>query len=184
MLSLGGQPMITQVIERLGRQVERIVINANGDPARFRGFGLPVVADTVEGLPGPLAGLLAGMAYSLRAMGGADIVTVAADTPFIPADLVARLAAARREADAPLALAASDSGTHHTIGLFSIALMGGLAATLKAGHRKAGAWAARHRPAIVAFDTIIAGGRHIDPFFNVNRPEDLARAQEYVEALA
>lgn len=183
MLSLARQPMITHVVERLGRQVERMVINANGDPARFRGYGLPVIADTVEGFAGPLAGLLAGMAYSLQAMGGADVVTVAADTPFIPDDLVARLAAARREADVPLALAASESGTHHTVGLFSIALMGDLAATLKAGHRKAGAWAAQHRPVIVMFDTIVAGGRHIDPFFNVNRPEDLARAEEYAEAL-
>lgn len=184
MLSLGRRPMIAHVVERLAGQVERIVINANGDPARFRGFGLPVIADTLEGLLGPLAGLLAGMEYSLKAMGGADIVTVAADTPFFPADLVARLAAARREADVPLALAASESGTHHTIGLLSIALMGDLAATLKAGHRKAGDWTARHRPAIVKFDTIVAGGRHIDPFFNVNRPEDLARAEEYAEAFA
>jgi molybdopterin-guanine dinucleotide biosynthesis protein A len=184
MLSLGRQPMITHVVERLAGQVERVILNANGDPARFRGLGLPVIADTIEGLPGPLAGLLAGMDYSLKAMGGANIVTVAADTPFFPPDLVARLVAARREADAPIALAASESGTHHTIGLFSIALMGDLAATLKAGDRKAGAWAARHRPAIARFDAIVAGGRHIDPFFNINRPEDLARAEEYAEALA
>ena len=184
MLSLGRQPMITHVVERLTGQVERIIINANGDPARFRGFGLPVVADTIEGVPGPLAGLLAGMDYSLKAMGAADIVTVAADTPFIPADLVARLVAARAAADVPVALAASESGTHHTIGLFSMALMGDLAATLKAGHRKVGDWTGRHRPAIVPFDTMIAGSRHIDPFFNINRPEDLARAEEYAEALA
>lgn len=183
MLSLGGQPMIAHVVDRLAGQVERIVINANGDPARFRGFGLPVIADTVEGFAGPLAGLLTGMGYSLKAMGGADIVTVAADTPFFPADLVARLGAERARADVPLALAASESGTHHTIGLFSMALMGDLATTLKAGHRKVADWTARHRPAVVMFDTIVAGGRHIDPFFNINRPEDLARAEDYAEAL-
>ncbi len=184
MLSLRREPMIAHAVERLSSQVERIVINANGDPARFRGFGLPVVADTLEGFAGPLAGLLAGMTYSLQAAGAADLVTVAADTPFFPLDLVERLRVARIESDARLALAASESGTHQTFGLWSMALMGDLAGYLRAGNRKVSDWTGQHRPALAHFDMIVAGSRHIDPFFNINRPEDLARAEDYAEAMA
>lgn len=184
MLSLDRQPMIAHVVERLSSQVERIIINANGDPVRFRGFGLPVVEDMIEGFAGPLAGLLAGMDYSMRAAGAADIVTVAADTPFFPLDLVVRLTAARTEADARLALAVSESGTHQTFGLWSMALMGDLAGYLRAGNRKVSDWTGQHRPALAHFDLIMTESRHIDPFFNINRPEDLARAEDYAEALA
>ena len=183
MLSLGGRPMIAPVVDRLTPQVERLVINANGNLARFQGFGLPVLADTIGGFAGPLAGLLAGMAYSLQAMGGASIVSVAGDTPFFPADLVARLRAAQEDDTGRLVLAGSESGVHPTFGLWPATLMGDLAAYLSAGSRKVGDWTGRHRPMIVTFETVVAGGKHIDPFFNINRPEDLAQAETLLEAM-
>ncbi|MEZ5922874.1 MAG: molybdenum cofactor guanylyltransferase MobA [Hyphomicrobiaceae bacterium] len=184
MLSLGGRPMIAHVVERLERQVERIVINANGDPVRFQGFGLPVIADTVQGFAGPLAGLLAGLSYSLGAAGGAPVVTVAADTPFFPLDLVGRLADEQAGDGSRMVIAQSESGRHPTIGLWPASLLGDLTRYLASGSRKAGDWVERHRPAAVSFETIVAGGCRIDPFFNINRPEDLARAETYAEALA
>jgi molybdopterin-guanine dinucleotide biosynthesis protein A len=184
MLSLGGRPMIAHVVDRLQPQVERLVINANGNPDRFQGFGLPVIADTIEGFAGPLAGLLAGMTYSLQAMGGVSIVSVAGDTPFFPADLVERLCTAQLGDTGRMVLAGSESGVHPTFGLWPATLMGDLAAYLGDGGRKVVDWTERHRPAIVAFETGVVGGKHIDPFFNVNRPEDLAQAETYAEALA
>jgi molybdopterin-guanine dinucleotide biosynthesis protein A len=184
MLSLAGRPMIAHVIERLVSQVERVVINANGDPVRFAGLGLPVIADTVGSFAGPLAGVLAGLTYSLEAAGGADIVTVAADTPFFPPDLVKTLAHAREHNAARIALAASPSGTHPTAGLWSVSLVSDIADFLHSGGRKLGEWTDRHRPAIATFESYMVGGCRIDPFFNVNRPEDLVVAESYAEALA
>lgn len=175
LLPLAGRPLLAHVIERLAPQASPLAINANGDPARFAAFGLPVLADPVADYPGPLAGVLAGLQWA-AAMGASDIVTVAADTPFFPADLVARLRAAAAEAGAPIALAATPDperglARHPTFGLWSIALMDDLAAALAAGTRKIVAWADRHGAATALFD---GPG---DPFFNLNTPDDLARAQ-------
>jgi molybdopterin-guanine dinucleotide biosynthesis protein A len=184
MLLLAGRPMIAHVADRLAPQVERSVINANGDPSRFAGLGLPVIADTIEGYAGPLAGVLAGLTYSLEAAGGRDIVTVPADTPFFPSSLVDVLLEAHAKHAAHIALAASPSGTHSAVGLWPVSLVGELTAYLRSGGRKVSEWADRHRPAIASFAALDVGGRHIDPFFNVNRPEDLAEAQSYAELLA
>ena len=106
--AVGGKPMLARVIERLAPQVERIVINANGDPARFAAYGLPVVPDTVEGFAGPLAGILAGMRWSQANLPEARfMVSVAADTPFFPKDLVARLSEGCGQDERTIALAAS-----------------------------------------------------------------------------
>ncbi|MFB2594372.1 molybdenum cofactor guanylyltransferase MobA [Paracoccus sp. p4-l81] len=170
---LAGRAMIAHVIDRLTPQAGPLAINANGDPARWAGFGLPVLADPVPGYPGPLAGALAAMDWA-AAQGAGAVVTVAADTPFFPADLVARLAHG-----APFALGASVGADgrmhdHPTFGLWPVALRAPLRAALESGQRRVRDWAAAQGAVIVAFD---AGPGGHDPFFNVNTPEDLAAAQ-------
>ncbi|MES2710515.1 MAG: molybdenum cofactor guanylyltransferase MobA [Pseudomonadota bacterium] len=163
---LAGRPMLAHVVERLAPQVARIAINANGDPARFAQFGVPVVADDVPDHPGPLAGILAGMAWAERE-GLSAVVTVPGDSPFLPADLVARLIAA-----GPLACARSGGFAHPPVGVWPVALAADLRAAVLAGERKIDRWTARHGVVEVEWDT--AGG---DPFFNANTPEELAEAE-------
>ena len=116
LLHLGGRPILSHVIERLSPQVADLALNANGDPARFGPFGLPVIADSVPGFAGPLAGVLAGLDWA-ASQGAETIVTAAADTPFFPADLVPRLLMACEGMDTSLALAASPDGRHPTFGI-------------------------------------------------------------------
>ena len=174
---LGGRPILARIVERLRPQVSRMVINANGEPARFAAFGLPVVADSVAGFAGPLAGVHAGLEWvKANCPDAAYAVTVAADTPFFPDDLVRRFLAARKEKPT-LLVARSDAGTHPVIGLWPVGLASDLEHSLKAGERKAGKWAAEHGAAEVYFPDTEIGGIRIDPFFNINRPEDLAHAE-------
>jgi molybdopterin-guanine dinucleotide biosynthesis protein A len=168
---LGGQPLLTYAIGRIGPQVKAMVLNANGDPSRFAVFGLDVVADEVPGQLGPLAGILAGLRWA-AARGGTDVLSVPTDTPFLPQDLVARLQAARSAAAVPLACAGSGGWTHPVIGLWPVALADALEVDLRAGTRKIDAWTMRHGVAVADFAT-----DPFDPFFNVNRPEDLAEAE-------
>lgn len=166
---LGGEPVLARVIDRLAPQVEGIALNANGDPARFAEWGLPVIPDNVEGFVGPLAGVLAGLDWAAD-QGAASIVTVAADTPFFPTDLVARLTAG-----GSLALAATDDGHRHpTFGLWPTALREDLRTALANGTRKIVAWTDSHNAASVVF------GGAPDPFFNINTPDDLALAETMV----
>lgn len=171
---LGGETILARVIARLRPQVARLVLNANGDPARFAGFGLPVVADSVEGFAGPLAGILAGLDWAAANAPGCELVLSAAtDAPFLPADLAARLAAGMAAAGADLACAASRGQPHPVIGLWPVRLREELRYALVAeGVRKVDVWTARYRLATVDFP---AG--EVDPFFNANRPEDLAAAE-------
>ncbi len=171
---LGGETILARVIARLRPQVARLVLNANGDPARFAGFGLPVVADSVEGFAGPLAGILAGLDWAAANAPGCELVLSAAtDAPFLPADLAARLAAGMAAAGADLACAASRGQPHPVIGLWPVRLREELRYALVAeGVRKVDVWTARYRLATVDFP---AG--ELDPFFNANRPEDLAAAE-------
>jgi molybdopterin-guanine dinucleotide biosynthesis protein A len=122
---LAGRRVIDHVLERLRPQVPQMALNANGDPARFAAFDLPVIADSMAEFPGPLAGVLAGMDWA-AAEGAEHILTVAADTPFFPADLQARLSAAREAAGAPIALATTPGPDkiyrHPTFGLWPVAL--------------------------------------------------------------
>jgi molybdenum cofactor guanylyltransferase len=174
---LAGRPMLGHVIERLAPQVGAMVINANGDPGRFGPFGLSVVADTVGGFAGPLAGVLAGMRWSATSAPEAPwIVTVSTDAPFLPLDLTRRLLAA---ADDPqtIALAASGGEVHPVIGLWPVALADDLEEQLKAGVRKVLHWTDRHRSAVVEFPFLRFHGRMIDPFFNANTPDQLAAAE-------
>ncbi len=173
LIEVDGRPVLETVIARARPQVASLVLNANGDPARFGAFGLPVVADVVPGHAGPLAGILTGFAWARAHRPGADLVaSFATDTPFFPADLVARLAAARRDQGAELAMAASVGRAHPVFGLWPVGLADDLDhALVRDGITRIDRWTARHRVAVVEFATV--GG--LDPFFNLNEPSDLER---------
>lgn len=171
---LGGRPLLTHVIERLQPQVAALVLNANGDPARFAPFGLPVVADSVPDFAGPLAGVLAGLDWAAAHHPGCDyVLSVATDAPFLPRDLVARLSEGMAATGADLACAASGGQEHPVIGLWPVRLRDALRhALIDEGLRKVDVWTGRYQLAMVEF-TI----HPIDPFFNANRPEDLQGAE-------
>lgn len=185
LLDLAGRPMLAHVIARVAPQVARLAINANGDPARLVPFGLPVVADTVEGHAGPLAGLLAGLEWARAEMPDVRaVLTVAADTPFLPADLVARLEAASARGSA-IVLARSAAGLHPVIGLWPVTLAEDLAAWLSdPENRKVRRFVDRHPSADLVFADLEIAGAAVDPFFNVNTPGDLAAAASILERLA
>lgn len=171
LVDIAGRPILQHVIDRLAPQCGLLAINANGDPARFSTFGLPIVADSVEGFAGPLAGVLAGMDYG-AARGATDVLSAPGDTPFLPADLHSRLEAARKRAGASIAVAASQARTHHAVALWPVTLREELRrALVEEGERKVSAFIARFANVVV--DWPVAP---YDPFFNVNRPEDLASA--------
>lgn len=181
LLALGGKPLIAHAVDRLRPQVDCVVINANGDAQRFAEFRLPVVADLTEDRAGPLAGVLAGMCWG-RSNGFSHIVTVAGDTPFFPMNLVPLLWAQAAECAAPIALAASEAPgrglvRHPTFGLWPVSLADDLERALAVGMRKVVNWTDGHGAATVAFDP-----GPPDPFFNVNRPEELAIAEQLLEA--
>jgi molybdopterin-guanine dinucleotide biosynthesis protein A len=175
---LGGVSLLERVIERLRPQVDALVLNANGDPARFAEFALPVVADSVPDFAGPLAGVLAGLDWAaVHRPDSTFIASVATDAPFLPADLVARLTTARNAAGADLACASSAGRTHPVFGLWPLRLREDLRrAIVDDGIRKVDEWTARHRLVTVPF-----ADRPIDPFFNANRPEDLEAAAELLK---
>ncbi len=184
LLPLGGETLLDRVIARLAPQVEEIALNANGDPGRFARFGLPVVADTVEGFAGPLAGVLAGMRWAAP-RGYSHVASAAGDTPFFPADLVARLRAAMEESGQPIALAATNDperglSEHPTFGLWPVSLADNLEEALTVGHmRKVIVWTSRHGAARAVFDEAPRF-----PFFNVNTPEDMLEAERILKEQA
>ena len=174
LLELASKPMLGHVIGRLAPQVGRMVINANGDPARFARFGLPVIPDTVGGFVGPLAGVLAGMRWSAKhAPEARSIVTAAGDAPLVPPDLVARLSAAAADHPGAIALAQSKGELHPVIGLWPVALADDLEQQLAAGVRKVLHWTDRHGRVPVPFQPALVAGLEIDPFFNANTPHEL-----------
>lgn len=183
LLDLGGRPMLAHVADRLGPQVGRLVINANGDANRFAPFELPVVADSISGFVGPLAGVLAGMRWSLaNAPAARWIATVSTDAPFLPADLVGRLMEPIVRGEGEIALAASEGELHPVIGVWSVALAEDLEAALRSGVRKVLRWTDTHATSIVEFPPEIVCGRTIDPFFNANTPGELAQARALLGA--
>lgn len=184
LIELAGKPMIAHVIARLRPQVHRIVIVANGDPIRFSGTCLPVVSDTVEGHAGPLAGLHAALEWAVSETPNAKYVaTVPVDTPFFPEDVIARLLAALKEKKSASAIAACAGTYHPVIGLWEVALIGEVEDALRAGVRAMTRFAEMMKSAVVDFPVAEAGARSIDPFFNVNTPEDLETARSIVESL-
>lgn len=192
--AVAGMRLIDHVLARLAGQCGAVAINANGDPARFAEFGLPVLADPLPGHPGPLAGVLAGMEWA-AAQGAEAVISVAVDTPFFPPDLVARLQAEAHAAAAGgrpgLVLAASlEAGLEArleagpktdgrlmpqpTFGLWPVALRRDLRLALEGGVRRITAFTQAHGATFAAF----APEPH-DPFFNVNTPEDIETARAY-----
>ena len=169
LLPLGGGTILSHVIARLEPQVAGLALNANGDPTRFSHLGLPVVSDSIAGFAGPLSGVLAGLDWAAE-QGGTHIVTAAADTPFFPCDLVPQLILAAENADTDTALSRTPDGRHPTFGLWSVALRDDLRNALDDGLRKVVLWTDQHRAATASFPDDAA-------FFNVNTPDDLAKAQ-------
>ena len=174
---LAGRPILDHVIERLRPQLGRLLLNANGDPARFAAYGLPVVGDSPPDFAGRLAGVLAGLEWAAREAPDCPLLLSApTDAPFLPRDLVRRLWAGRESEGADIAMAASAGRTHPVVGLWPVALASALRhALVVEGLRKVDIWTARYRVAVVDFPI-----EAVDPFFNANRPEDLAEAERLV----
>ncbi len=174
MLDVGGKKILERVLERLRPQCAAVILNANGDPARFAAAELAVVPDGVPGFAGPLAGILAGMDWAAAHRPDlSDVVSVPGDCPFLPRDLARRLKTARDAAGKPLACARSGDWRHPVVGLWPVALREDLrSALLGEGLRKIEVWTARHGVALATWPD-----RPVDPFFNVNTPEDAATAQ-------
>jgi molybdopterin-guanine dinucleotide biosynthesis protein A len=177
---LAGRPLLDHVIDRLRPQVQALVLNANGDPARFARFGLPVIPDSIPDFAGPLAGILAGLDWTAEnRLDCGFVVSAATDAPFLPDDLVCRLVGAMQAAGAELACAASGGQPHPVIGLWPVRLRDALReALVEEGIRKVDQWTARYRLATVSFPD-----RPVDPFFNANGPEDLEQAHVLLEQL-
>lgn len=175
MIRIGGVSILDRVLARLSPQCTALLINANGDPARFASTKLPVVADNVPGFVGPLAGILAGLDWAAANAPDVEwVVSVPGDCPFLPFDLVARLHAARAADNAKLACAQSGDWRHPVAGLWQVALRDDLRNALtKDDLRKIEVWTARHGVAIASWPD-----QPVDPFFNVNTPEDAARAEQ------
>lgn len=173
---LAGKPILAHVVERARPQVDALVLNANGDPSRFAAFGLPIAPDGIAGFPGPLAGVLAGLDWAAARLPQAELVaSFATDAPFLPRDLVRRLAVALEEGGFDLACALSNGQAHPVFGLWPVSLREELRRALESGLRKVDRWTARFRLVEVEFP-----GEPVDPFFNANRPEDLAEAERVV----
>ncbi len=166
LVEIDGLSLLDRVVAALAPQVDAVMLNANGDPARFSRFGLPVEADSIPGHAGPLAGVLAGMDWAVR-QGLSHIVTVAADTPLFPADLVRRLGSA----GGMLAIAASGGRRHPVFGWWSVALAGRLRRAIRDdGVRRINGLTADWGATVVDWPD-----RPADPFFNVNTPDDIVR---------
>jgi molybdopterin-guanine dinucleotide biosynthesis protein A len=173
---LGGKPMLAHIIERAKPQVDALILNANGDPQRFAPFGLPVIGDSITGFAGPLAGVLAGLDWAAENLPEAELVaSFATDAPFFPRDLVRRLAVALEEGGFELACAQSNGQAHPVFGLWPVSMRDALREALAGGMRKVDRWTARYKLVEVEFLA-----EPVDPFFNANRPEDLAEAERLV----
>ncbi|MDE0390316.1 MAG: molybdenum cofactor guanylyltransferase MobA [Rhodospirillales bacterium] len=176
---LAGETLLARVIARAAPQVGPLILNANGDPARFAPYDLPVVADVVEGHAGPLAGILTALDWAAENAPHHPLVaSFATDAPFLPLDLVATMVEARDMAGADLACAASGGRAHPVFGLWPVELRADLrAAVVEQGERKIDRWTASHRLVEVAFPCA-----PVDPFFNANREDDLAEAERLIAA--
>ena len=174
-IHIGGETILQRVLACIGPQCAAVIINANGDPARFADTGLPVVADSVPDFAGPLAGILAGLDFAAAHAQACEwLLSVPGDCPFLPQDLVARLHDTRIATGLPLACARSGERRHPVIALWPVALREDLRrALLTDGLRKIELWTARYGVAVADWPA-----EPVDPFFNINTPEDAARAEE------
>jgi len=173
-LKVGGATILDRVLARLDPHCKPIILNANGDPARLVRYGLAVVADSVPDFAGPLAGILVGLDWAAKNAPGIEwLASAPGDCPFLPKDLVPRLHAARIAEQKPLACARSGEWRHPVVGLWPVALRDDLRRALAEGLHKIETWTGRHGAALAAWPD-----RPFDPFFNINTPEDLAKAEE------
>ncbi|MEI8150663.1 MAG: molybdenum cofactor guanylyltransferase MobA [Hyphomicrobiales bacterium] len=171
--TIGGATILARVLERMTPQCTRLILNANGDPERFANTGLPVIADDVPGFAGPLAGILAGLDWAAaNAPGVSYVASVPGDCPFLPCDLVVRLHQARAASGLPLACARSGEWRHPVVGVWPVALRDDLRhGLIEEDLRKIELWTTRHGIALADWPD-----KPVDPFFNVNTPEDAAAA--------
>jgi molybdenum cofactor guanylyltransferase len=182
-VTIGGATILQRVLACLKPQCSRVVINANGDPSRFADANLPVVADSVPDFAGPLAGILAGLDWAAANAPQTEwLLSVPGDCPFLPKDLAVRLHGAREAAHVSLACARSGDWRHPVVGLWPVNLRDDLRHALVDEHLyKIELWTARHGIALADWPN-----NPVDPFFNVNTPEDAARAEalakQYPEA--
>ena len=184
---LSGRPILSHVIERAQAQVDCLIINANGDPGRFKDYNLTIVSDSIGGFQGPLAGILTGMEWAVKNVPDAEwVMTFATDAPFFPSDLVSKLITAvtteyvdgQEGGQADIACATSGKRSHPVFALWPVRLKDDLRHALTVEEiRKIDLWTNRYRVAAVDFST-----HPFDPFFNINRPEDLEEAQVILEA--
>ena len=174
MRAIAGRPILDHVIERLAPQCASLILNANGDPARFGAWGLPVVPDDVPDFAGPLAGVLAALDWTALHHPSIEwVVSVAADCPFLPRDLVARMQAERAAMQAELAVAASGDQSHPVVGLWKVSLREALRHALVVEEcRKIDRWTARYSLVTTRWPVT-----PVDPFFNANTPDDVAEAE-------
>jgi molybdopterin-guanine dinucleotide biosynthesis protein A len=169
---LGGRPVLAHVIHRIRPQVAALALNANSDPSRFSGFGLPVIADSIEGFAGPLAGVLAGLDWVAETLPACVwLLSAPTDAPFLPEDLAARLLDGT-ESGFEIAVASSGGRSHPVAALWSIKLRVPLRRALQSGVRKVEDFTNDYRVGRVQF-----AAEPVDPFFNLNRPEDLEAAE-------
>jgi len=178
LITIGGLTILDRVLARLRPACTGIILNANGDPARFARYGLPVIQDSVPDFAGPLAGILAGLDWAAAHAPEIEwVVSAPGDCPFPPHDLVSRLHEARQKAGTPLACARSGDWRHPVVALWRVALRDDLRhALIDESLHKIEVWTARHGVAIAEWPTT-----PIDPFFNVNRPEDAAEAERLAQ---
>jgi len=178
---LGEKTLLEHAIMRARPQVSEMIINAAGQAERFSAFGLPVVADVVDGFVGPLAGVLTGFEWARQNRPDVNwLASFAVDTPFMPDDVIERLTNAVKAEDADIACARSDGRTHPVFALWKTELIDDLRHCLVDDEmRKVDFWTARHRVVHVNFETV-----PVDPFFNVNRQEDLAEAEQILAELS
>lgn len=171
---IGNLSILARVAARLRTQCATLVISANGDPHRFAAFALPVLPDTAPGSAGPLAGILAAMEWAARERPDVThIASAPADCPFLPGNLVARLHDALDAGGASIAVAASGDRVHHVVALWSVTLRDDLRQSLEIdGMHTVSQWIARHPSVTVEWET-----DPVDPFFNVNTPDDLREAE-------
>lgn len=174
LIEMGGRPLLDYAIERARPQVSALILNANGDAARFERFGLPVVADVIEGFAGPLAGVLTGLEWAAANASGIEwLATFPIDAPFFPIDLIEHMGASIDDGNAEMACAESNERTHPVFALWPVRLKDDLRkAMVDEEMRKIDLWTARYRIVHVPFDTTDG-----DPFFNINRPQNVEEAE-------
>jgi molybdopterin-guanine dinucleotide biosynthesis protein A len=172
LLPLGGGPMLQRLLGVIRVEARNCAISANGDPGRFAGFGVPVLADRQFEGEGPLAGVLAGLDWA-TGVGAKVLLTVPGDTPFIPSGLASLLAPAP-------ACAASNGRRHYLVALWPVAAREALRQLLSTSHRRDVAYFARQ----IGVRQVEFPVTKWDPFLNINTPEELALARAIVEGMA